>query len=380
MSQTRSPQGELSGLGRTLSGPFEDLPYFAFVALTLAAACTVRAQLGVPVRLKLVFYADWLLTIAFIYVAIRSLAILFAWKFRYRRRLLESEVWRRIGSRLFDPPRLVNFLVIFFTIPAVMTVFTIYKANIPDIQPFNWDVRLAELDRWLHFGRDPWTILQPVLGHPLAIWIVDKAYALWFPVLWVTFIWQAWHGSPATSTRSQYLLAFAACWILLGNVAATYFSSAGPVYYGRVTGQPDPFVPLVDHLLLVDATTPFRLRAVWAHDYLWREHLNPAVAVGDGISAMPSLHISMVVLLSLVGFRENRCLGWAYTAFGFLIFIGSISLAWHYAVDAYVALIGTLAIWGISGWLVRRWREHPLVQSLVNGRRSMTTHVDRNEP
>jgi hypothetical protein len=338
-----------------LWGPLEDLPYYAFFLATMASAFAVRGWLDQPSRLELAFVADWLLTIAFIYGALRTLVLILVLKFRHGESLLDTSFWRRIQQQLFDPPRLLNFSLILLTIPALMGIFTIYKATIPHIIPFSWDVRFAAWDRWLHLGTDPWILLHPATRHPAVLWILDKAYALWFPVLWTTFIWQAWHGSREGTYRSQYLLAFAVCWILLGNVAATLLSSAGPVYYDLVTGQASPFAPLVEHLLRVDAETPFRLRALWAHDYLWRQYLDPEIGIGDGISAMPSLHISMVVLMGLIGFRVGRGWAWFYTGFGLLIFIGSVSLAWHYAIDAYVAAIGTIGIWWVSGKLVRRW-------------------------
>lgn len=339
-----------------LRGPLEDLPYYVFFLATVASAFAVRSWLGKPDSLELTFVADWLLTIVFIYGALRTIILVVILKFRHGGSLLDASLWQHVQQRLFDPQRLVNFALLLLTIPALMSIFTVYKATIPHIVPFSWDVRFAEWDRWLHLGTDPWMLLHPVTRHPLVLWILDKAYALWFPVVWTTFIWQSWHGSRESPFRSQYLLAFAACWILLGNIAATLLSSAGPVYYDLVTAQPSPFAPLVEHLLRVDSETPFRLRALWAHDYLWRQYLDPEISIGDGISAMPSLHISMVVLMGLIGFRINRGWGWFYTVFGLLIFAGSVSLAWHYAIDAYIAAIGTVGIWWCSGVVVRRWR------------------------
>lgn len=348
-------------------GPLEDFPYYLFVLATIVSAFAVRAWVGYPQHLELTLSADWLLTIAFIYGALRGIIFIGRRMFREGDSLFETSFWRSVQQELFYLPRLVNFALILLTIPVVMTIFTAYKASIPNILPFSWDVTFAEWDRWLHFGTDPWILLHPVTSHPLILWILDKSYALWFPVLWTTFVWQAWHGTREQDYRSQYILAFAACWILLGNVAATFMSSAGPVYYELVTGQPSPFEPLVGYLLQVDSETPYRLRAVWAHDYLWRNYLEPDVALGDGISAMPSLHISMVVLMGLLGFRISRRWGWFFTVFGVLIFLGSISLAWHYAIDAYVAAIATVAIWWCSGKLVHRWRELALRSTQGSG-------------
>ena len=43
---------------------------------------------------------------------------------------------------------------------------------------------------------------------------------------------------------------------------------------------------------------------------------------------------------------------WAYVA---VIFVGSIHLAYHYAVDSYVGWVLTLVIWRLSCPLARLW-------------------------
>ena len=37
-----------------------------------------------------------------------------------------------------------------------------------------------------------------------------------------------------------------------------------------------------------------------------------------------------------------------------VILIGSVHLAYHYAVDGYFSILGTMAIWMVSGVLARR--------------------------
>lgn len=272
-----------------------------------------------------------------------------------RRSLFRLETWRSLVSWFLDPCRTIGFLLIFASLPILMTVFVAFKASIPMVQPFAWDLRFTEWDRLLHFGLLPWQILQPLLGRPVITQTIDLVYFLWFPVLWMTVIWQAWHGERDSKTRSQFLVSFAACWILLGVVAATMFSSAGPVYFAAVTGAPDPYAPLMDYLQAVNAQDS--LQAVWAQDLLWQTYTVPGATRIEGISAMPSLHISMVVLFTLVGFRTRRWLGWVYAAFAGLILVGSVHLAWHYAIDAYAAAAGTLLIWWVSGIGVTKWRE-----------------------
>jgi hypothetical protein len=57
----------------------------------------------------------------------------------------------------------------------------------------------------------------------------------------------------------------------------------------------------------------------------------------------------MAVLMALVGFRVNRIVGWAYAAFAVLVMVGSVHLAWHYAIDGYLAAALTIVIWWVAG-------------------------------
>ncbi|MBA2459086.1 MAG: hypothetical protein H0V43_09070 [Gemmatimonadales bacterium] len=45
--------------------------------------------------------------------------------------------------------------------------------------------------------------------------------------------------------------------------------------------------------------------------------------------------------------------GWLYVV---LILLGSVHLNGHYAIDGYVSILGALAVWPLSAWLVRRYR------------------------
>jgi membrane-associated phospholipid phosphatase len=94
---------------------------------------------------------------------------------------------------------------------------------------------------------------------------------------------------------------------------------------------------------------------------LWRSYASQRELFGGGISAMPSMHVAMSVLMACGGWQLGRKPGWLLTIFAVLIWIGSVHLGWHYALDGVVALGLTLAIWKFSGWLVARFvmRETP---------------------
>ena len=70
---------------------------------------------------------------------------------------------------------------------------------------------------------------------------------------------------------------------------------------------------------------------------------------------MPSLHNAMAFLYLLCGFStKNRVARTATALFAAIVFIGSIHLGWHYAVDGIAAWAAVAAIWWGSGWFLRR--------------------------
>lgn len=256
-----------------------------------------------------------------------------------------------LRSNYLTRRRLLLCLPIILLLPLHFGVFTSLKSLIPVMQPYAWDVAFAEWDKAIHGGFQPWQLLQPVLGHPLITKAMNLVYNVWFVVLHTVLLWQAF-SLRDRRLRMQFFLTFVLAWILLGTVAATLLSSAGPCYYGRVTGLEDPFAPLMAYLGTVNESYP--LGALGAQEYLWNIYQGNGFAMGSGISAMPSMHMAMIVLCALVGWRHARILGIGLAVFALLIMIGSVHLGWHYAVDHYVAIAGVWLIWRGVGWLLKR--------------------------
>jgi membrane-associated phospholipid phosphatase len=137
---------------------------------------------------------------------------------------------------------------------------------------------------------------------------------------------------------------------ILGSFLAVVFSSAGPVYYGRAVGVPNPYEGLVPSLVLQlgagRAATALQLQ-----EYLWREHLRGNGGVTTGISAFPSMHVASSTLIALALGSWRRwagVIGWAFVA---IIMFGSVYLGWHYAVDGYASVLATLPLWWVAGRL-----------------------------
>ncbi|HWA29769.1 MAG TPA: phosphatase PAP2 family protein [Rhizomicrobium sp.] len=260
-------------------------------------------------------------------------------------------LWRRLTTWFDEGERLGNLFhtVIAFSLLAIS--FTTLKEAIPQIHPFDWDKTFVQWDRVIGFGRLPWEWLQPLLGYAPVTTAISFAYDCWFFVMFGCLFW-AGFSSKGSAVRTQFLLAFAFAWFFAGNVLATVFSSAGPCFYGFLHPGHDPYAAQMAYLHAARAGWP--IWSVDVQDMLWKSYAAGHGTLG-GISAMPSMHVTVAVLLAIWGWRVNRWTGAALTAFAALIVIGSVHLAWHYAVDGIAGSALAAIFWSIAGVLARAW-------------------------
>ncbi len=225
------------------------------------------------------------------------------------------------------------------------------KPLIPVIKPFTYDQKFMLWDRALSFGQDPWVLLQPLFGNDIATFVLSISYDLWFLAMFGAFMWFGFSRSFST-LRTQFFIAYMLTWWIGGGLMAVYFSSAGPAYYGDIGLSPNPYQPLFQFLNDVNTRLP-----IWNLDmqrFLWDGYASNKDPIG--ISAFPSMHNGMALLIALATWRAHRGLGIALSIFAGLIFIASVHLGWHYAVDGYGAFAVTLVCWWIGG-IVARWHD-----------------------
>jgi len=262
-------------------------------------------------------------------------------------------------SLFHSPKPFLNALPVVLVMVMLNKAMLDLKPTIPEINPFSWDMTLAELDRTLHFGLDPWKLLQPFLGYTVPTAILNFTYCFWFLALFTSEYWFAFQRE-YTELRIRFFLATMMAWWIGGGLMAVYFSSVGPAYYGLIGLTPDPFAPLMAYLHQVDQVVP-----IWALDaqrLLWDTFTAPEARF-LGISAFPSMHNAIAVIIALAGFKIGRGIGWALTVYAFLIFLGSVHLGWHYAVDSYAAIAIALLAWHVAGVLARLNERLPWVRS-----------------
>jgi hypothetical protein len=286
-----------------------------------------------------------------------------------------AAAWRWLHDFFLRPDRIWGGLIFLALFPVFARNFSFLQAALPFLHKIDWDPTFAAWDKWLHFGRQPWEWLQPWLGFPLITSLLSGAYAGWFFALYGTMIWQAFSRRDPI-LRMQYLLCSILIWALLGNAVGTLLASAGPAYYGRITGLDDPFAALMSYLHAANAQWfDFSLNI---QEEMWKLYLvnGQEGKINGAIEAMPSLHVATACSFYLVARATDRRLGWIFGAFLLVILIGSVHLGWHYAIDGYVGIIGTLILWWACGRLLRWPSIHRLLWGSASGTRTAAlTHA-----
>ena len=221
-----------------------------------------------------------------------------------------------------------------------LPIFSAAKSAIPYINEFSYDQTFINMDVAIH-GDHAWKLIQPYIGYPIVTFLIAMCYHIWILLLYT--------GVPLVSgwienknLRQRFLLSYTLCWIIIGTLMATMLSSAGPCFVEYFHGY-KTFKPLMDYLYEVDSV--YHLNALEVQQALlrWREH--DEYGLGRGITAMPSMHVSIAFLFALLGFKLSRGLGFCLAAFLLVIMIGSVHLGYHYAVDGYASIVLTAGIW-----------------------------------
>ncbi len=253
-----------------------------------------------------------------------------------------------IRTRLSSPWVALATLAPLALMPLLFSGFGLLKMLMPLASPFAWDDAFAAADRLLFFGHQPWQLSHALFGGAGATLFIDRAYTVWIALLSAAIVGFALFAP--RYDRARFFLSFSAAWILLGVIGAYLGSSAGPCYAALVGAVSAPeFAPLAERLAAIQTTEGVKLGALEWQAVLWKAHAARDYSFGMGISAMPSLHNAIAVLYALALFRFGRPAGIAASLYALLIFVGSVHLGWHYAVDGIIAAAAMIAIWWAAG-------------------------------
>lgn len=186
------------------------------------------------------------------------------------------------------------------------------KAMLPVATTMWADAPLANFEAAL-FGQDLWRLF------PSSNRIMDAIYMAWLPTVGMAFTILYFSKRP---NRSQAILALFLTIGVLGTIGQYALPSGGPIFFERL-GFGDRFSEI-----------PYAWQTNVAAEKLWSAFEGRYISFATGISAFPSIHVAVSTWM-VITFRNP--LAAAYAVF---IFIGSVALGWHYALDGIAGAIG----------------------------------------
>jgi hypothetical protein len=249
----------------------------------------------------------------------------------------------------------------------LLPYFSAMKSAIPLFNDYSWDAAFIAWDRAIFFGYDAWEVFQPVLGYPVVTALLALLYHLWFFLLYPGVMFFAF-ARIDSRVRRQFFLTYVLSWTLIGGAMATLLASVGPCFAGPLLDD-STFDAQMAYLAAANEQVPVMTLRVQAMLLEW--HAAAQNGLGSGITAMPSMHCAVAFLYWLAVRRISKRWGVFFAAFFFVIWVSSVHLAYHYAVDGIVSLIAVAAIWKFSQavfaawdyWLERRALAQPTLRT-----------------
>ncbi|GHC65929.1 phosphatase PAP2 family protein [Limoniibacter endophyticus] len=232
-----------------------------------------------------------------------------------------------------------------------MGAFVGIKKALPFLhdEQFPFDRWLADVDRFL-FGIDPWELAHALLPASIFLNALElNYYFVWFATMFACIFY---FGSSATprDLRQRFYLVSCVTWIICGNFLAGLLLSAGPIFYGEVTGDNARFAEMLG--LVAGEAGGYSTLAI--KNYLWDLHVSGASGLGNGISAFPSLHVGISTVNWLFIREVFPRLGIIVGINVLVIWFSSVYLGWHYAIDGIVSIGFALAIYWFARYFSAR--------------------------
>jgi len=228
--------------------------------------------------------------------------------------------------------------------------FIINKSLINIINPLHrlkWDFVFAKWDKALHVGYYPHELLLPVVNALAVGRALDFLYFFWLNAIFLLTLFNLF-GDDRPHRRLRFLWVYLLSWIILGSVMATVFNSVGPLFYHYFyPAAPDIYSEVARNIYALQKRG--FLFAAMTRVWLIRWQTNDAMIDANAISAMPSMHVAIAWLAVLYAREVNRFFMWGAGVFFACIFISSIYLGFHYAIDGYVSVFCVSVLWWIVG-------------------------------
>jgi hypothetical protein len=267
------------------------------------------------------------------------------------RRDFSEELGLRMLAIVARPGHIAEVVAMFILWGMFACLFTVAKAAIVVFHPFAWDLFLSDLDRMLHFGHHPFEFLVSPFALTWIAPISGISYGIWMGFMYGFLAFSlAMKGKGAVHER--FTIAYALCWVFGGCILATMFSSAGPLFFGRLGLGNDYDVQMA----ALDASrSPFLELEAVKRTVLW-EQFSTRSRSFVGISAFPSMHVCIATLIAIYCWSMSRMVGAVAVVWAAFVLVGSVMFAWHYAVDGYAGILIAAASWWVAGRLETRQR------------------------
>lgn len=220
--------------------------------------------------------------------------------------------------------------------------FSLMKTSMPYISGFWADPVLAQIDRALHFGRDPYELAFAVVDRLPALpgWSAEVYILAWTPFAFALPIIIAATDDDWQRSK-RFLILHTVAWIFIGNILALAGMSAGPVYFDRLL-ETERFAGLTQ-MLAGSGIAEGSIGRI--QEGLWKVYVDYGQAIGSGISAFPSVHVATATVAALYLYERCRWLAPVSVAYVGAIQFYSVLTGYHYALDGYVSIIVVTALW-----------------------------------
>lgn len=320
-----------------------DWPLYAFIAAYFAIGYGYLYSVGFLEKSHFLVYFKFLFPVFVFYFV----PFFFILKMLTVRRKVPGRI--TLANRMIRSPKAMSrYLtgIAFLTIYCFfIAMFTAVKSSFGIVYGFQHDIYQADFDQFLFFGVDPWHVLFTPIHSIYLQPLIEFNYNMVWHLQTYAILFFVATSHQLRHYRTRYLLSFMLVWVLVGNVFAGMFISAGPAFYGDVTGDYSRFGEQLAVLGQFQLSS-----AVEFQKYLWESYLREIPGFGTGISAFPSVHVSLATLNVFFAFEVSRRLGWAAFAYAILILVSSVYLAWHYLVDGLFGALVVAAIYFSTKW------------------------------
>jgi hypothetical protein len=228
------------------------------------------------------------------------------------------------GYMRANPAKVLAVVALMAVAGLNLIAFMWLKPLLNYLVPFTADPLLADFDHALFLGHDPWTLF----GWLKSPWTGTIYHPFWFVLMIIALY--ASVAAPESPERSAVVLSYFVLWTVVGPLIHVLLPAAGPIFYERM-GYGSRFA---------DLTPGAETTAV--ADYLWSIYASKSFGAGSGISAMPSMHVTMSTWTA-IGIA-NLLPRWRIAGFAgwVVIFLLSIALGGHYAADGIVGVVAAL--------------------------------------